>query len=266
MAERLVQIEQPQHAELYTPHLSYSRIQKYLTCPEQYRLHYIEKLRPRVQSASLVFGSVMHLTLAEYFRRGANPVETFNREWQALHSVEMRYSRSDSWQKLKDTGNTLLRKFCQEEAWKFGRTISVEQPFTLGFSNLDRPLIGTIDLVAEVQGKRTVIDFKTAASDFENYEVVLADQLTVYALAEPAAEQFALCVFVKAREPRVEWHMTQRLPEQAIEYLDKAEAITEQIRQGVFYKRVGNWCRRCDFLPECLGDEKKAQDTLVQLI
>ena len=43
----------PLNAEA-TPHLSYSRLQKYLTCPEQYRLHYIEKFRPKVESASLV--------------------------------------------------------------------------------------------------------------------------------------------------------------------------------------------------------------------
>ena len=27
-----------------TPHLSYSRINRYLTCPEQYRLYYVENL------------------------------------------------------------------------------------------------------------------------------------------------------------------------------------------------------------------------------
>jgi len=30
------------------PNLSYSRINRYLTCPEQYRLYYLEKLRPKV--------------------------------------------------------------------------------------------------------------------------------------------------------------------------------------------------------------------------
>src|SRR5438552_18793772 len=62
----------PLNAEA-TPHLSYSRLQKYLTCPEQHRLHYIERFRAKVESASLVFGSVMHLALAEFFRHGNDP-------------------------------------------------------------------------------------------------------------------------------------------------------------------------------------------------
>lgn len=38
-----------------TPHLSFSRIDRYLRCPEQYRLYYIENLRPKFPSASLLF-------------------------------------------------------------------------------------------------------------------------------------------------------------------------------------------------------------------
>src|SRR5437588_9443255 len=60
------------------PHLSHSRIHRYLTCPEQYRLYYVEKLRPRVESASLVFGVVIHAALADLFRTGEDPVSTLS--------------------------------------------------------------------------------------------------------------------------------------------------------------------------------------------
>src|SRR6266576_1170570 len=69
---RLHGLNEPLNAEA-TPHLSYSRLQKYLTCPEQYRLYYIGKLRAMVENVSLVFGSVMHLALAAYFRHGDDP-------------------------------------------------------------------------------------------------------------------------------------------------------------------------------------------------
>jgi len=101
-----------------TPHLSYSRIQRYLTCPEQYRLYYIEGLRARVESASLAFGALVHLALAEYFRRKVDPVATFQREWQAIKGIELRYSRKDSWDSLLVKGERLLEKFLQEEAPK----------------------------------------------------------------------------------------------------------------------------------------------------
>ena len=99
-----------------TPHLSYSRLQKYLTCPEQYRLHYIERFRPQVESASLVFGSVMHLALAELFRHGNDPNPLFLGEWDLLKSVNLRFSRKESWQRLRDIGQGLLDKFIQGEA------------------------------------------------------------------------------------------------------------------------------------------------------
>jgi CRISPR/Cas system-associated exonuclease Cas4 (RecB family) len=249
-----------------TPHLSYSRIQRYLTCPEQYRLYYVEGLRARVESASLAFGAVVHLALAELFRHGLDPVTTFKQEWQALREVELRYSRKETWESLSQKGERLLQKFCCEHVQKIGKVISVEKVFELGLSNLDLPFIGIIDLIAEKEGKRTLVEFKTAVADFEDYEIALLDQLTAYQLAEPDVEQVAVCVFVKSKEPRIEWHITQRTPDQAIEYLEKTELIAEQIGRGNFYKRPGKWCRQCDFLPVCVGDKKKAEQSLVRIL
>lgn len=39
--------------------LSHSAINRYETCPESYRLHYQERLRPRVKSVALLFGSAI---------------------------------------------------------------------------------------------------------------------------------------------------------------------------------------------------------------
>lgn len=267
MTETLVrEKEEVLDAEGKTPHLSYSRIQRYLLCPEQYRLYYVEKLRARVESASLVFGAIVHLALAQLFRHGDDPVETFKREWKALQQIELRYSRKDSWQSLSDKGEKLLAKFCREEAPKVTRILSVESVFELGLSNLTLPFIGIIDLVAQVNRKRTLVDFKTAAADYEDYEVALLDQLTAYQVVEPDAEQAAVCVLVKTQKPKIEWHITKRTPGQVIEYLEKTELIAEQIAKRNFYKRPGKWCRQCEFLPVCLGDSQRAKATLVQIV
>ena len=61
------------------PHLSHSRINRYLLCPEQYRLYYIEKLRPRRFSAALVFGQAIHQALAAFFRTGTDAAAAFGR-------------------------------------------------------------------------------------------------------------------------------------------------------------------------------------------
>lgn len=183
------------------PHLSYSRIQKYLTCPEQYRLYYIEGLRSKVESASLTFGSIVHLALAEYFRRKIDPIITFKQQWEAMRTVELKFPRKESWEGLRGKGEKLLHTFLNEHRQRLGNVISVEKAFELGLSNLDVPFVGTIDLVAEIEGKRTIVEFKTAAADYEDFEVALLDQLTAYYLTEPDVEHAEVCVFVKTQKP-----------------------------------------------------------------
>ena len=111
------------------PHLSHSRLQKYITCPEQYRLYYLERLRPKQEAAARVFGAVMHLALAEYFRKERDPLATFREEWTACQKFQLRYSQRETWQKLNQIGEALLQKFLAEEARKFERVFAVEAKF-----------------------------------------------------------------------------------------------------------------------------------------
>jgi len=247
------------------PHLSHSRISRYLLCPEQYRLYYVEKLRPRIYSASLVFGQVVHQALAAFFRTGAEPAASFAAIWREVGQVELRYGQRDSWEKLNETGRALLAKFVAEELSRIEKVGATEKPFELAISAIKEPFIGVIDLVADVDAKRTVIDFKTSGSTYAEHEVTLSDQLTAYQLAEPDAEQMALCVLVKTKEPKIEWHVSDRNPDDLMEYLTKAGYVAREIGAGRFYKRPGMWCAWCDFLPVCLKDERKMTETLVRV-
>src|SRR6266571_1207086 len=97
-------------------HLSHSRINRYLTCPEQYRLYYIERLRPRTDSASLVFATVIHVAIADLFRTGEDPVEHFKHDWESLRHVKLRYTKRESWDDFNAKGGKLLQKFLEIEA------------------------------------------------------------------------------------------------------------------------------------------------------
>src|SRR5437773_11346279 len=110
-----------------------------------------------------------------------------------------------------------------------------------------------------------VLDFKTAASAYQEHEAILSDQLTAYQLAEPEAEQTALCVLVKTKEPKIEWHVAARSGEDLAEFLAKAEYIGQEIAAGRFYKRSGKWCGYCEFLPVCMRDEARVRETLVRI-
>jgi PD-(D/E)XK nuclease superfamily len=121
------------------PHLSHSRINRYLLCPEQYRLYYIENLRPRRYSASLVFGQAIHQALAAFFRTGTDPAVAFTELWREASQDELRYSARESGEKLNETGRALLNKFVAEELRRIGKVTASEKAFELGITGIDAP-------------------------------------------------------------------------------------------------------------------------------
>lgn len=248
-----------------TPYLSHSRMNRYLHCPEQYRLYYVERLRPKIVDAALIFGQLVHEAIAQFFRTGVLPAESFANAWKLLRDEPLKYNVRESWEIMGNKGVALLTKLLAEEVQRLGNVTAIEQSFTLRITSLDLALVGVIDLVAELDDVRTVIDFKTAASAYQDHDVQLSDQLTAYQLAEPDAEQVAFCVFVKTKEPRIDWYISARQPVHFAEYLAKADVVAHAIAAGHFYKRPGKWCGYCDYLPVCLGDQQKVSETLVQV-
>lgn len=182
----------------------------------------------------------------------------------------MRYFRECLSSRLRcyareQAGYEAHRSFHGHELPRLGKVHAVEKKFELRIGSLPLPFIGITDLVADVNGGTAVIDFKTAASGYDDYEVTLSDQLTAYSLAEPQSTHVAYCVFVKTKEPRIEWHFAERTPEGRIEYIEKVRLCGEDILAGKFYKRPGKHCSYCDFLPLCMGDGKKAIETLIRI-
>lgn len=247
------------------PHLSYSQANRYLLCPEQYRLYYLEGFRPTRESASLVFGKIIHQSLARHFQGQGEPVAFFQETWDAIEEMDLRFAYREKRETLRERGTLLLERFLTEELPKIGTVHGSEKPFTLSISNLDLPFVGIVDLVADVEDRRTVIDFKTSSSAYDDHEVTLSDQLTAYQLAEPSAEQSALLVFVKTKEPKIEWYLSRRTGDQMREYLHKLGLVAQEIRDQRFYKRPGQHCSWCDFLPVCIGDVDRANGTLVKV-
>jgi len=245
------------------PHLSHSRLQKYITCPEQYRLYYLERLRPKQEAAARVFGAVMHLALAEYFRKERDPLATFREEWTACQKFQLRYSQRESWQKLNQIGEALLQEFLAEEARKFEQVFAVEAKFHIGASNVAAPLVGTLDLVAQLEGKRTLVqDWGQRLGGAR-----CAPLRPAHRLSSGGTGGGADCDLRVGKKARAANHLafTERTPEQQVEYLRKMEIVSLQITDRVFYKRVGFWCRQCEFLPVCTRNEKKVRETLVRI-
>src|SRR5438552_312831 len=101
-------------------YLSHSRVNRYLHCPEQYRLYYVENLRPKVPQGSLVFGQAMHQAIANLLGKREDAIKYFLALWDHLKGVELDYSEKESWDKLRLSGEALLTKFLKEELPKLG--------------------------------------------------------------------------------------------------------------------------------------------------
>ena len=207
----------------------------------------------------------MHLALAHLFNGKAEPVKFFLEVWNGLEKVDLTYGKKESWEKFKASGDGLLRKFIKDELPRIRAVKAVEKPFKLEISSLDLPLVGVIDLVAEVDARDRVIDFKTADKSYGPVDIVLSDQLTTYQLTEPEVPDLALCVLVKTTEPKIEWYPTKRDSTRLTEFLNKAGYVAHEIKAEVFYKRTGIHCAWCDFLQVCLGNKKMAEETLVRV-
>jgi PD-(D/E)XK nuclease superfamily protein len=122
----------------------------------------------------------------------------------------------------------LQNLFAKSERPKVGQVEGIEQPFTMVFNSLDSTFIGIIDLIAEVEGKRTIFDFKTAARSYENHEVVLSDQLVGYSITDPNIEQCGYCILIKSKQPKIQWQLTHCSSDRMIDYIQKAQSVGKQ--------------------------------------
>jgi CRISPR/Cas system-associated exonuclease Cas4 (RecB family) len=222
-------------------------------------------MRLKFPSASLLFGKLQHQALAFLLKEQGDPVKLFLSLWEEAKQTELTYGQRQSWEGLRDRGRILLEKFVSEQLPQIGNVKAVERDFHLNISGLDLPFVGIIDLVSECRGITAVTDFKTSASTYAGHEAIMSDQLSAYQLAVPEAQKLALCLLIKTKEPRIEWHLSHRSGERLIEYLNKVKIVAREIHDQKFYKRPGQWCASCDYLPICLGDSKKVKDTLIQI-
>lgn len=246
------------------PYLSFSQVSKYLHCPEQYRLHYVVRLRPKAAPAPLVFGAKIHEAVAALLNLD-DPLKVFLAAWEEVKHQDVAYRSRESWERLKDVGEKLLIRFLQKEAKRITKIVSVEESFRLRVTDLPLPFVGVVDFVGEVDGKNTVVDFKTASGAYNPHEVILSDQLTGYRMAHPGIESTALCVFVKTKEPTIAWHTAERNGTHLLEFVGKLRMVAEDLGRRRFFKRPGRWCTWCDYLPVCTGDRKTADETLIQI-
>ena len=161
-----------------TTYLSVSQIKTFLQCPRQYRLRYIDKVRPEFRSASLAFGTAWHAAVGTFLwmsDAGPPPIEelldrfkdALDREL-AEYDVPVLFDDEESGlDALLERARAMLDTFVREFPMP-SRVFALEEPFLLELAHpatgerLDLPLVGALDALVERDGKIIVLELKSA--------------------------------------------------------------------------------------------------------
>lgn len=181
----------PNHKPVWEEdHYSPSSLNTYQDCPR--KLHYRKVLGiPELMNENLILGSAVDKALERHFqsRMGqeveATPHEIFR--WSVQNSLKHHKDElgEEGVEKVLEGRERLsvaLEQYLQEVA-PYVEPVETQKKISVTLKGIKTPIIGYIDLLAKVDGKLTVIDFKTSGrKSYSPYQSQI-NQLGIYALA-----------------------------------------------------------------------------------
>lgn len=181
---------------------------KYLTCPKMYDIHYNERLRPGGTSSALIFGTAMDEGLNELLLNGSleKAIEIFREafDWVDLRDVTWDDRDRDpsivankgfespdhyAWACMRVKGRMLLEAYYKNIYPLIEEVESVQKELR------GRP--GFIDAVVHLRGYgRVLLDNKTAARPYQDNSITDSTQLHLYA-HDQGIDKIAFAVLIK---------------------------------------------------------------------
>lgn len=247
-------------------HLSYSRIQAFLSCGLKFRFHYVNHVRPAFTPAALAFGIAFHEAIEEALAGlmvGAPPVVT---ELLAVVARSLDEQNRDVPIQYADEGgkDAMLEMATRMlDAWvKWprppSRILAVEQRFELNLAPGLPPVVGRIDIIEEGD-EITLVDVKTSAKKWSTQQVdEHAPQLILYreAVKGLAADlgkpvKMAYEVITKTKVPAVERYVITETPEAIERQVKIVELVVQAVKAGLFIPSPGWACATCPFAGPC---------------
>jgi putative RecB family exonuclease len=240
-----------------------------MDCGWHYKWSRIEKREPEFIPDSLVFGSAMHQTLADFHQERLighrmsleELAGLFERTWRASvqRNERIRYRDGYDAEVCLNEGLSLLGVYHENAGEEAFNILAIEEPFHFELDGLDAPLVGVMDLVEQDDSGTVIItDFKTTGRAYSLDEVDQNFQLTVYHLAAKAngfGNREILLKFdclVKTKKPRFERYYTTRSREAESAAIKKILAVRDGIRKQVFIPNYGTWkCKGCAYQKAC---------------
>ena len=249
---------------------SYTQISQYLACPRRYRHRYLEGWTEKDNRAAMLFGRAFENALGAFFRRD-DSTEAWFREWSACRESDVRYAKSDTWDRMLQQGIQLLDRFCQD-----GR-ISVHQPRrnlqikVVCSVSPQNEFVAYVDAIGYLDGTRCVLEWKTTSCRYADQPeglLALDPQLLCYSWITGIPE-VAQVVFVRKRLVEVQYLRTSISDEQRREFGQLVTDTIQRIEAAQFLPRSGirfpqNPCSTCSYIGLCLGKADLVASGLVR--
>lgn len=177
--------------------LSHSAITTYNECGFKYKLSYVDRMRPRQQKSSLLFGSAVDAAIEhalkdfplsssreikQIFLDKFTNVEINGEKVFAPTSELIKYSKKDeSWESLKQRGLLLVDTFFKEIWPNIEKVYSVQEAISLE-NNAGDKVVGFSDAILKWKGYKQpiIFDFKTAGMPYKPNAVKESEQLSLY--------------------------------------------------------------------------------------
>lgn len=173
--------------------VSFSQYSMWSSCPQQYKLSYIDDLRQSSSNIHSVFGSAMHETLQEYLSRclrisksqadkGMDTKAFLKEKMREIYLKESNEGKDPICTKEElveflEDGNLILDYFQKSKNFnnffslKYDELVAIEQPINTKIREHIN-FLGFIDLIvrSKFDGKYRIIDFKTSTSGWSKYQ------------------------------------------------------------------------------------------------
>jgi len=252
------------------PHVSYSQIRSYLMCPMKFYHSYQAHTEPSHRPLALVLGSAIHEALAAYYGHLQNTgvkideaelLDVFrdrvDREWDA--PVPIKIDEGLAAGELLDQGVGLLQMFHANADCP--TVLGVEVPFSAPLYDpqtgevFNAPLIGAMDLVVQGANRSMVVEHKTSAKRYAQWQLEFEVQPSCYAYA---AQQVGMNevdvqfqILVKSKTPSIQHCPIRRTNAQITEMLSTFCAVVRAVDAGHFFRNRSWACSDCQYRYRC---------------
>lgn len=246
-------------------YLSYSSINTYLTCPENWRRKYIAK-EPTKSTPALIFGSAFHGTIESYIVAK----KPLTRLWSETWASKLESEKNVDWgaetpeqhhveglRILEDKGVIALLNSITPLVDSGG--VFMERKFTLNVPGVPIPIIGYIDIVTAdgVPG-----DFKTSSSAWSDSKAKEELQPLVYLAAlnqlgmRVPKLAFRHYVVTKTKKPQVQIIEHTHTWDEIFWLFGLIQSVWKGIQAEVYPMNPGAWlcsAKYCSFWSTCRG-------------